>query len=60
MEIKSKLPDLSKHMPDKLSADVFRLNVMAAMCVHVMGTEEGQRTLYESLKKKYEGTSKET
>ena len=54
MNIKDKLPDLTKHAPKVLSADklFYAINTMKRCAAK--SQEEREKELYESLKKKYE------
>ena len=58
MELKTKLPNLSKYTPEVLSVDAIRANMCDVVNTvrrhYAMSPEEREKELYESLKKKYE------
>lgn len=59
MELKTKIPNLSKYIPDVLSVDALYGCVSQVINItreYQMSPEEHEKKLYKSLKKKYEGT----
>jgi hypothetical protein len=60
MELKSKIPNLSKYVPEVLSVEAIGYNISQVVNTTrerlAMSPEEQEKELYESLRKKYEET----